>query len=541
MNQKNVHTKNKPSAIKKFCGKHKIAILLVVAIILQTLVYIKVGIDKSYIHMDEAYSLGLASYDKTEIQDNADFYDAWHDGAYYEDYLALNDDEMNDFTPVYENQRNDVHPPLYYLFLRIAMIFSPNHFSKWGGIVINIIIYAFITIFDYLIIAKLMGDKPGNKTKAVALAFVASITLAALTNVTYIRMYALAALNIVMVTYLHMKLYEKYTRWTLAGIGLVALIGSLTHYFFLFYLAMLFVIMTVHFIRQKEWRKLVGYVVTLVVAAGMSLAIFPYSIQHMLFSNRGDGVVSKLTSIGDYPSYLMNIGVYLGIIQFFAFNSMLVVIVLAIIGLYIYRKVRGVKTKVATGKYLKLIYLPTLFYTLLVAISSPWLELRYIAPVCAMIFVVMFYWLWRLLESAASSKVASVVIYVCLAVTAVMPIIIGAEPQVVFSDKREIVQQVQGEYNVPTVFWFNSSDNRFLDDILLFSLLDESYVAKDADLEEGTIQEILAGHDLSRGILVFINGGQQNDDVLQVFVDTTELDTATHVKRMNACDIYYLK
>lgn len=541
MNQKSAHTKNKTGSIKKFCSKHKIAILLAAAIVLQTLVYIKVGIDKSYIHMDEAYSLGLASYDKTEIQDNADFYDTWHNGAYYEDYLALNDDEMDDFAPVYENQRNDVHPPLYYLFLRIAMIFSPNHFSKWDGIVINIIIYTFITIFDYLIIAKLMGDKPGNKTKAVALAFVASITLAALTNVTYIRMYALSALNIAMITYLHMKLYEKYSRWTLAGIGAVALIGSLTHYFFLFYLAMLFVIMVVRFIRQKEWRKLVGYVVTLVIAAGLSLAIFPYSIQHMLFSNRGDGVVSKLMSIGDYPSYLMNIGVYLGIVQFFAFNSMLVVIVLTIIGLYIYRKVRGIKTKVATGKYLKLIYLPTLFYALLVAISSPWLELRYIAPVCAMIFIVMFYWLWRLLESVSSRKVAGIVIYACLAVMAVMPIIIGAEPQVVFSDKREIVQQVQGEYNVPTVFWFNASDNRFLDDILLFSLLNESYVAKDADLDGETVRGILDGHDLSRGILVFINGGQQNDDVLKVFVDATELDTATHVKRMNACDIYYLK
>ena len=28
----------------------------------------------AYIHMDEAYSLGLASYDKVEIQDNEDFY-----------------------------------------------------------------------------------------------------------------------------------------------------------------------------------------------------------------------------------------------------------------------------------------------------------------------------------------------------------------------------------------------------------------------------------------------------------------------------------
>ena len=34
--------------------------------------------------MDEAYSLGLASYDKVEIQDNENFYNIWHDGKYYE-------------------------------------------------------------------------------------------------------------------------------------------------------------------------------------------------------------------------------------------------------------------------------------------------------------------------------------------------------------------------------------------------------------------------------------------------------------------------
>lgn len=245
--------------------KHKVALALIMAIILQTLVYIKVGIDKSYIHMDEAYSLGLASYDKVEIQDNKDFYDTWHDGAYYEDYLALNDDEMGDFTPVYENQKNDVHPPLYYLLLRIAMIFSPNHFSKWGGIIINIIIYAFITIFTYLIIVRLMkATSPCEKISALVLAFCSSITLASLTNVTYIRMYALATLNIMIITYLHMKLYEKFSRRTVFWIGVVALVGSLTHYFFLFYLAMLFLIMVVLFIKRKEWKKLGWYVLSLI-------------------------------------------------------------------------------------------------------------------------------------------------------------------------------------------------------------------------------------------------------------------------------------
>lgn len=527
--------------MKRFWSAHKVVLIFVIAIILQTLIYIKAGVDKSYIHMDEAYSLGLASYDKVEIQDNADFYDTWHDGAYYEDYLALNDDEMGDFAPVYENQKNDVHPPLYYLFLRIAMFFSPNHFSKWGGIVINIIIYVFITIFEYLIIARLMkAKKPEEKIKAIVLAFAASVTLAALTNVTYIRMYALAALNILMITYLHMKLYEKFSKKTAVWIGIVALVGSLTHYFFLFYLAMLFLIMVVKFVRAKEWKELGWYIGAIVVAAILSLAIFPYSIQHMFFGYRGDGVITKLTSFSRYPEYLVNIGTYINIVHFYGFNGLLAAIAVLICGIYVCRKVRKVRTKIEIDKSIILIWLPTAFYAFLVAVSTPWIELRYIAPVCAMIFIGVFYWLWRLGESVVGKKIAAGVIYGILAVMMAMPIIIGAEPQVTYSDKREIVRQVQNELNVPTVFWFNSSDNRFLDDILLFSLLDESYVAKDAKLDPATIQGILEGKDLSRGILVFINGGQENDTVLNAIIDATELETFRHVKRMNACDIYYL-
>ncbi len=531
----------KSSSIKNFCIKHQIALLLIFALVVQTIVYVKVGIDKSYIHMDEGYSLGLASYDKTEIQDSADFYDTWHNGAYYEDYLALGDDEMSDFSPVYENQKNDVHPPLYYLLLRIAMIFSPNHFSKWGGIIINIIIYAFITIFAYLILNKLYGNKPEHKVKAVMIAFISSITLASLTNVIYIRMYALAALNIMIITFLHMKLYEKYSYKILAWIGLAALVGSLTHYFYLFYLAMLCAITVVHFIKHKEPKRIIGYAAALAIAAVCSLVIFPYSIQHMLFSNRGTGVISNLTSPDGLANIVPSIGAYLFILQRYAFNGLLAVLAVAIVALYAYRKVAKTSAKPKYSPYFILIWLPVLFYALLVAVSSPWKELRYVAPVCSLIFITMYYWLEQLLASVISKTHTTIIIYALMTLTAITPFFTGVEPQVAYTDKRDIVAQVQGELNVPTVFWFNSGENRFLDDILLFSLLDESYVAKDVAPTASNVNHILAGRDLSDGILVFINGGQDNDTVIDAILDATPLDTVSHIKRMNACDIYYIK
>ena len=70
--------------------RKKEILIVSIFLIIQTIIYVIYGTQKSYIHMDEAYSLGLASYDKTEIQANEDFYNTWHTKEYYEDYYCIN-------------------------------------------------------------------------------------------------------------------------------------------------------------------------------------------------------------------------------------------------------------------------------------------------------------------------------------------------------------------------------------------------------------------------------------------------------------------
>ena len=135
--------------------KHKTKLLLALIILIQVVVYVVIGMQKSYIHIDEGYSLGLIHYDKLDISGNEDFYNKWHTKDYYNDYLTISKEEAWDFKPVYENQKNDVHPPLYYFLLRIAESFHLEEFSKWPGIILNIIILALSTIMVYKIGKKL--------------------------------------------------------------------------------------------------------------------------------------------------------------------------------------------------------------------------------------------------------------------------------------------------------------------------------------------------------------------------------------------------
>ena len=519
-------------------NKKKEILLIALILIIQTIIYVIVGMNKSYIHMDEAYSLGLASYDKVEIQDNEDFYNTWHNKEYYEDYLTVNDDEAGKYSQVYENQKNDVHPPLYYLILRIAMEFSKNHYSKWPGIIVNIIIYMFITVFMYLILEKILAKKEKSKEKSMILAFISSIIMASLTSVIYIRMYALSTLNILITTYLHMKLLdsEKINYKLLIGVGISALAGSLTHYYYLFYLAMLYLLFAIKYIKDKNFKNLIWYTVTMCIAGGLSLAIFPYSIKHMFFGYRGQGVISKLM---DVPQFLKSICSYLLKVDQFVFNRSLLIILIIIVATLIYKLIK--KRKIEKNKYIKFLTLPTLFYFILVAVASPWIELRYIMPICGLIFVLVIYYLYELLNSIFGEKNSNVLVGLILVVILIMPIAFKIEPEVAFSDKKEIVNKLENELNVPTIYFFNSSHNRFLDDILLFATVDESYVAKDMEYTVENIKQILEGKDTSKGLVIFINEGQENDDIIEVLKEATNLTNCEYLKRLNACDVYYVR
>lgn len=577
--------------------KEILTILLILTI--QTVVFVIAGANKEYMHMDEAYSLGLASYNKIEIQENEDFYNTWHNQEYYEDYLTVNQNEKNNFSQVYENQKNDVHPPLYYLFLRVAMGFNLDTYSKWPGIILNIIIYFFITIFMYLIAKTLLQDNNKYKEKAAIVALISSVTLSSINNAIYIRMYALSTLNILMTTYFHLKLLnekEKSTK-SLILVGISALVGSLTHYYYLFYLAILFIMIVVKYIKDKNYKQLGKYVLTMVVAGITSLAIFPYSIQHMFFGYRGQGAISNLTNVS---KFIINICQYLLKINIYVFNNVLIIILIIFLGILIYKKSKKIKVQKSKNKYVKYIAIPTFFYIFLVAISSPWIELRYIMPVCSLIFILVLYALWEACKSIFNEKRLNQIMIVIFVLMLVMPIltnciidlVIGTEfrnekettysskidmceelkneikfpinilsfffgaeidnntllmikdfkiePEVLYSNKKDIVENIKNNSDLPALYLLDSSNNRFLDDILLFTNIKESYIAKDIVSSEENIRKIMTDKDYSKGIFVFINNGQNNEELLKTVTYSLELKSITYLKRLNACDVYLI-
>ena len=75
---------------------------------------------------------------------------------------------------------------------------------------------------------------------------------------------------------------------------------------------------------------------------------------------------------------------------------------------------------------------------------------------------------------------------------------------------------------------------------MLFSIIDESYIAKDIEYTEENVSNILQGKDISRGIAIFININQNNDYIIDVVKKSTGFENCEHIKKLNECDVYYL-
>ncbi len=100
---------------------------------------------------------------------------------------------------------------------------------------------------------------------------------------------------------------------------------------------------------------------------------------------------------------------------------------------------------------------------------------------------------------------------------------------------------LEGEYNLPTVYCYNTGCDRFLDDIYLFSLLDESYIAKDPVYTLRTFRGIFASKDTSSGVVVFVNNGQDEWMIADTVKNALGLKDVFYLERLNACSVFYVK
>lgn len=247
---------------------------------------------KKDLFMDEMISYGLAN--NTEVPSFKD-YTSYTGEELLLDYASVKEGKQFDFKNLVNNQINDTHPPLWYTILNIICSFNTGKWSMWYGLSINIFLSIIIFFAIRWIYIKLIDDK----VFATILTYLTLVTNAIISSYIFIRMYTLLItitllFFVLVINEIFYKKEQKFdsndiksiinNNWFYLAFYILIVCGTLTHYHFLLVGGMIGIMLCISLFYNKNYIKLIGTVITAILALLTALSIFPNIINHLFFA-----------------------------------------------------------------------------------------------------------------------------------------------------------------------------------------------------------------------------------------------------------------
>ncbi len=273
-------------------------ILLLCIVFISIAITIFLGFRRNIFHIDEVWSYALSNsvdgkfwfdwwyngkIETDPLPDINDFFENWHDGSLFKEYITVQRNETFRYDIPYHYQAMDVSPPLYYMLIHTICSFFPETFSKWYGLIPNIIFLGLSIVVLYKIALKML---PNQFTALAATAFWA-FSRAAFGDAVFIRMYMLGTLEVLFSFLLHAKWIENKESpdyKLLYSIFAVNVLGFLTQnyvYVITFFMA---VVVCMVLLSERKWKQMIIFGLTELASVGTAILIFPAVISQMTSS-----------------------------------------------------------------------------------------------------------------------------------------------------------------------------------------------------------------------------------------------------------------
>ena len=220
------------------------------------------------------------------------------------DYVTVGDEaSLPDLGSVYYNQVNDVHPPLYYWLFHLVSCLTPGVFSKWTGLILDLLLYLMTLIALYRLCVRLFGSRLGA-TGAVLLYGLSALGLS---TMLMIRMYVLMTLFTVLLALWIAELLEKEKPLWYVLIGLSVFLGLLTQYYFVFYAFFVCAAAVFYFAARRQWKPLFRFALSAFAGVGLLLLVFPACIDHLTADKlvSGGNALEQLSVVSQYRDRLL--------------------------------------------------------------------------------------------------------------------------------------------------------------------------------------------------------------------------------------------
>lgn len=282
--------------------KYKIILCIIIAVSLASIIYC-FATKKEGWHSDEVWSYGYAnSYYKMQLYQDKDGnltnLNEWVDSKILNDYIEVNDGEKFAFDSVYDNQIQDLSPPLHSMILHAICSFFPNTFSWWYSFAINIVSFIVCMIFLYKTAVVLKNEEMG-----LICCVLYGVSLAARDTYVYLRMYAMCtAMTMILLynvcVYIKNSDNDKIITKNIIGIFIVSLLMFFTHYYMIPLVGIITAGICILFLLKRNVKKMLVYGGMQLLSLILSITIFPSVIR--IFISHQNTVATTVSATMDY-------------------------------------------------------------------------------------------------------------------------------------------------------------------------------------------------------------------------------------------------
>ncbi len=338
----------------------------------------------------------LLSY-KASVYDEPVFIDR----EAFRDYITVDKTDDFNYLSVYFNVKDDNHPFLYFAALHTVSSLFKRLAEPFVGCLVNLILILLtMTVILYLgrlIFYMYSGDERISYYFGLFASLFFGFGSGAVSSVVFVRMYCMVAFFVTLTFYITLnKLWKTGFKSKNKGLIAVTIAGFLTQYFYLLAVIPLFVCVSAILLKNKRVKDFLIYLRSMVIAAVVGVAVFPFCVSDVLSSTRGteaiDNLKHGLSGFGErlISFYSITANKCLG-------NGICFGILFAMgIAFFIY-----ISLKRKNGGY-NLIWIVGICYFLMASRLSPYMVDRYMMPVFPLICVVLafaFAWLVMLLKN----------------------------------------------------------------------------------------------------------------------------------------------
>ena len=466
----NVKEKENSNIMSKPKADTAFKIMLIITIVLQLAVALCFCMQKQGFHYDENYSYYSSNVTYGLNPPDGD----WLSGSTIAEEFCITPGMGFNFPLVAQMQSFDVHPPVYYFLLNIICSLSSGIFSKWQGLILNLI---FFVISELLIIA--IADKVGNKNKAITWFSLAlfGFSPAIISGITFIRMYMLLTSECMALILLHMNMLtdiknssslSRFVKY-LIQIAVTVYIGFLTHYYFAVFAFFVAAFTTLYLFFSKNTRK-TSYIYAITVIAGLLSAVlsYPASLRHIFRGYRGTEAMGAFFDMNNLSDRM---GLFVGLIDDYVLNRTFYILLLIILLAYV--QVRFMNKRVSPNLCFGLSFITAVGYFAIVmktALMNYEEAVRYEMPIYGLLIILIVVSLYSLIINTSpvtegnsrGGQVQRLLFGVILAITLVMQVKGLYDGKVLFlypEEKSE--KEFATEHKDDVIIYVYDNDNKW--------------------------------------------------------------------------------